>query len=566
MTLMARLYLLVLLAVAPAAALLSYGHWDEHRRRAVEAEAEALRYAHLLSGELDRIVEGIRGQLNSVAEAPVVQDFRDPECGQYLQRLESHNPATTSVSVYDLNGDRRCSAVDRVNILDRAYFREALRTDGLVTGEYAVGKTSGLPILPFAQRIKSDGRVVGVIVTTLRLDWLRRHLAGRGAAFPPHSSITVVDRSATILVRVPNREREGTKLARYPQLLTAPSGGATLRSQAENTADGVARLLGYTSLQDPPVGLVVAVGLPVDSVFAGLAEERRRDLLLLGGAALLTVLAAHVVGRAFVLRPVSALLAVAERLRRGDLAARVEVVGPGSELGRLGGTFNAMAAELERALSHKDVLLRELSHRVMNSLHTIAALSTMQARSIRDPDARRQVDQAVTRIRSVAMAYRRLHAPEGVEVIEFSLLLHELCSDLQASMLPEGSPIAVDADPLLLAPEQAMPLALVVNELVTNAVKHGGDEPAVTVKLGRSSEGARLAVRNRGTLPAGYDPVTTNGFGMRMVRSTVAQLGGRLEAASMAGETEFSITFKPALAQPPALAVVEGGGGVSARG
>jgi two-component sensor histidine kinase len=158
----------------------------------------------------------------------------------------------------------------------------------------------------------------------------------------------------------------------------------------------------------------------------------------------------------------------------------------------------------------------------------------------------------------VALAYRRLHAAHGVEVVDFSALLHELCADLQSSMLPEGAPILVDADPILLSPEQAMPLALVVNELVTNAIKYGGDEPAITVRLGRSSEGCRLAVRNRGSLPPGYDPGTTKGFGMRMVRSTVTQLGGRFEAASMGDETEFAVTFKPTVTQP-ALRVIEGG-------
>ncbi len=103
-----------------------------------------------------------------------------------------------------------------------------------------------------------------------------------------------------------------------------------------------------------------------------------------------------------------------------------------------------------------------------------------------------------------------------------------------------------------------MPLALVVNELVTNAIKHGGQEPAIIVKLGRSSEGCRLAVRNRGDLPPNYNPAATKGFGMRMVRSTVAQLSGHLEAASMGGETEYAVTFKPSVPQPTLFTVVNG--------
>jgi two-component sensor histidine kinase len=562
MSLMARLYLLVLLAVAPAAALLVYNDWADGRRREAEAQGDALRYARLISGEMDRLFEGSRAQLATIAATPVVQEFRDPDCTVFLDRLEGQTPATTSFSVYDPTGRQRCTAKAAVTIPDRPYFQEALKGDGFVVGEYTVGRTSGVPVLPFALRIEREGEVVGVVVTTLRLDWLRDHLGGKAGDFPPRSSITVIDRSGTILVRYPNREREGTKLSRYPQLLTARQGG-TLRSTAENTNDGVARLLGYTSVEEPPVGIGVAVGIPLDTVFAGMAEARTRNLLLLALAAALAFAAAHFGGRAFILRPIYSLAVVADRWRRGDLAARAPVVGTIPELGRLARSYNDMAGELESSLQYKDTLLRELSHRVMNSLQTIASLFTLQARNLKDAEARAQFDQAVTRINSVALAYRRLHAAQGVEVVDFAMLLQELCADLQASMLPEGSPIAVDADPILLSPEQAMPLALVVNELVTNAIKHGGPDPAIAVKLGRSSAGCRLAVRNRGELPPGYDPGSTQGFGMRMVRSTVAQLGGRLEAASMGSETEFAVTFEPTVAQP-VLRVVEAGSGEAA--
>ncbi len=556
MTLRTRLYLLVFLALAPAIALLFYNDWSDRKHRETQAEADALRYARLVSSEMDRLFEGVRAQLNAVAEAPVVQNFQAPECGHYLRRLETANAATTSVSVYDVNGDRRCSALDLVNITDRPYFRQALQSDEFIVGEYVVGKTSALPVLPFAMRIKRDGQVIGVIVTTLRLDWLRQHLAERSADFPSRSSITVIDRVGTILVRIPNREREGTKLARYPQLLTAQQSG-TLRSTAENTADGVARLLGYTAVEERPRGIGVSVGIPMNVIFAGLEEARMRNLLLVTLIALLALLAAHFAGRVFVIEPVSKLLEAAERLRRGDLAVRVHVGNPRSELGRLAEAFNAMAADLENSLQYKDMLLRELSHRVMNSLQTIASLFMMQARTMKDAEARGHFDQAVSRINSVALAYRRLHASRGVEVVEFATFIRELCAELQSSMLPDGSPIKVEADPILLSPDQAMPLALVVNELVTNAIKHGGMDPSLTVKLGRSSEGCRLAVRNRGELPPNYDPNKTTGFGIRMVRSTVAQLGGRFEAASMAGETEFAITFQPSVQQMTITGVVE---------
>jgi two-component sensor histidine kinase len=145
---------------------------------------------------------------------------------------------------------------------------------------------------------------------------------------------------------------------------------------------------------------------------------------------------------------------------------------------------------------------------------------------------------------------------QGVEAVDFSTLLGELRADRQASMLPEGAPVAVEADPIPLGAEQAMPLAPGFDELVTDAIEHGGEEPAITVRLGRSSDGCRLALR---------DPGATRGFGMRMVRSTVAQLGGRFVAASMGDETEFAAAFQPTGARPTSRVPRGGLGGSSSE-
>ena len=498
--------------------------------------------------------------LNAVAQAPFIQSVRNPECTEYLSRLGGQTPSATVVLLFDTRGNPICGpAGDEVNIADRPYFKAALATHEFVVGEYMVGKVSGQPVLPFALRVTtSDGETLGVMVTTLQLAWLRQYFAEKSADFPPTSSITILDQTGTILVRLPDGEQEGSKLAHHSELLSTRSGGATLRPAAGNTADGIARFVGYTALNDTPRGTVVAVGLPQSEVLAGVQEARIRAFLLMTVALVLVVGAARFGGRAFILRPVNELLQVTERWRVGDFKARASIAGSGTELDRLGWAFNSMADELQAAMGHKDMLLRELSHRVMNSLQTLGALFRLQARDLRDPQARAQFDQAVARIHSMALAYRRLHTADGVEVVDFAEFLRELCQNLQSSMAGEGNPILVEADLILLGPDQAMPLALVVNELVTNAIKHGTREAGgITVKLGRSKQGCRLAVRNAGSLPAGYDPSETTGFGMRMVCLTVAQLGGRLEASSMAGETEFTVTFQPKRLPPAMLAAIE---------
>jgi two-component sensor histidine kinase len=204
-----------------------------------------------------------------------------------------------------------------------------------------------------------------------------------------------------------------------------------------------------------------------------------------------------------------------------------------------------MADEVESALKYKDVLLRELNHRIMNSLYSISALMRHQARSVQEPGAARLLEQAVTRIDGIALAYRRMQAVRGVETIEFAPFLEELCREISSSLMAPSTTCAVRADPLSLSPERAISLSLVVNELLTNAIKHGTPGAPVAVTLDYRPGQCRLAVRSRGSLPADYNVEQERGFGTKMVSLVAAQLRGTLSVNQDEGEVEFAITFPP---------------------
>lgn len=99
--------------------------------------------------------------------------------------------------------------------------------------------------------------------------------------------------------------------------------------------------------------------------------------------------------------------------------------------------------------------------------------------------------------------------------------------------------------------DHATHLAILVNELVTNAAKHGREGP-IRILLGRSGDDWRLAVRNVGRLPAGYSLATSTGFGSKVLLSIAKSLGGGIEAATMGSETEFALIFPATAARPRA--------------
>lgn len=560
MGLLGRIYILIVLAVVPAFALLTYVHYQDYRQHQSAGEEAALRSARLVAAELEQILQSAGRILSAAAVAPAVVSLEEPGCSSYLRRLQEISPSQSVFAVaVASDGTVRCGGTPGLSIADRPYFAAALQSQGPVIGEYTIGRTSGVTVLPVALRIQtSEGP--GVMATGVRLDWLREHFARRYSEFPPQSSLTITDRHGVILVRLPNREREGTRLSRY-QFLTESRTGGTFRSRAEHTADGVARFVGFTSPhQGPAAGLAVAVGLPLAPVLAESRAAAIRDFLLLGLIALLTFVTAALGGRLFIHRPVSHLLRVIDDWRNGKMSVRAKPSVLPRQFAQIGSAFNEMAAELEGALHHKDLLLRELNHRMMNSLASVSALLRMQSYRISDPDSRRLFDNAVSRMEALTLVYRRIQAAGGVEAVDFGAFLSDLCRDIQDSMMRPGASCVADAVELQLPPAQATPLALIVNELVTNAVKHGAPQAgSVNVSLRHTNGSCRLAVRNSGSLPEGYAPERTSGFGMRMVTAMVQQIGGEIEAATTAGETEFAVTFAPASLRPVPVATPAAG-------
>jgi two-component sensor histidine kinase len=552
MTLRARIYLLVALAVAPAFALLIVDHSKNLQLREAEAESEALRSTWLVSAELDQVFKGVEALLRAAAQSPAVGSFQVPECTEYLAQLERVNPSAGSIIGFDAEGRMRCESSDpSTTVADRDYFREAIKVEGLVVGTFTIGRLSGVPILPLALRMQtSEGP--GVLAAGLRLDWLRAHFAERFANLPPNSSLTIVDRNSVMLVRLPKPGHEGKPLPpRYRHVVNAPAPGS-FRSAADKHNDGIARFLGFTPLDAPPRGVAIAVGHPQESALAEVRAGAVRNYFLLGLVALLAFLAAAIGERLFIRRPMSELLSTIARWRNQDLTARVKHPSGRTEFGQIGNAFNSMADELGAALMHKDVLLRELSHRVMNSLNTIAASFRLQVRSLKEPSDVSHFQQAIGRIEAMALAYKRMQATQGVEGVEFASFLVELCKDMQSSIMQGNTQCVVNADPVLLSSDQAIPLSLIANELLTNAIKHCSDRSTpVAVRLESSAEHCRLAVRNRGVLRQGYDQVDNTGFGLRMISSMVTQLRGKLEVSSNDGETEFAVTFQPEAPKSP---------------
>ncbi len=201
---------------------------------------------------------------------------------------------------------------------------------------------------------------------------------------------------------------------------------------------------------------------------------------------------------------------------------------------------------LQRALAHQEVLAREISHRVKNSLSLVAALLSMQGRAAEDPDVRQALSDAQARVHAIAQVHDRLWRREGVSAVNLAEFLGELCDHLRLSA--PGHELVCDVTSIVVTTDQAVSLGLLTNELVTNALKYAypGGSGRVTLSVERvDADRLCLQVADSGVGLAGSAEVSPGGgLGRRIISSLSRQLGGRPQWQDAEPGTRFVLEFR----------------------
>ena len=194
--------------------------------------------------------------------------------------------------------------------------------------------------------------------------------------------------------------------------------------------------------------------------------------------------------------------------------------------------------EREHAVAHQRIgmLLQEMTHRVKNSLQSIAAMVMIEARSHKSGEGKAALERVSHRIDALGQLYSKLSKSDAVETVDAATYLDDLCRDLLASVNKEGGTSIVlktDIESELLPTDEAIPIGLIVNELVTNALKYAfpsETKGTVTVTLKKVPGELRLTVADDGK---GIDIRRANsGLGGRLVEGFAQQLGGQVERES----------------------------------
>ncbi|WP_374469818.1 histidine kinase dimerization/phosphoacceptor domain -containing protein [Phenylobacterium sp.] len=191
--------------------------------------------------------------------------------------------------------------------------------------------------------------------------------------------------------------------------------------------------------------------------------------------------------------------------------------------------IHVRAGELEEALAQKTSLLHEVDHRVKNNLQLISSLLLLQTRRTPEEATRKALRSMLERVGAIATVHRRLFQGGDVQRFDVADFLRDLAGDLAASARRDDLQLRLDLQPVAVPASQAAPLALVANELISNALRHAypeGRPGAIEIAVHPRSGAFDLVVSDRGVgLPP---PAERNGFGLTIVQLLCQQLKATL--------------------------------------
>ena len=189
--------------------------------------------------------------------------------------------------------------------------------------------------------------------------------------------------------------------------------------------------------------------------------------------------------------------------------------------------YHRALAEKDALLAQKDVLMKEVNHRVQNSLQLVASFLRLQAKTANSTVVADHLAEAQARLAAVALVHRRLYRDDQVESVDLSRYIEELIADMRVSLGAEwGRHIKLDLAPVLVPTDRAVNIGLILTELVINATKYayGGDAGPVAIALEQHGGKLRLIVADDGRGKGDGE-----GFGSRMMDAMVQRLSGIIE-------------------------------------
>ncbi len=544
-----RLVLLLSLAGLPGLAIAVFlaNSWLNDQTHQIGVSVERL--AKLAAARNDTVIENARAILVAVAQNYADGDVTAGTCRNYLGGWLKDFPAFTSLMLYNRDGLAICLTQNSempTQVGDTPWFAKARTDKQFVLGRYMMGE-SGKPLLAAAYPVLDDDRKFnGAVALGVDLRWL--DFLGKIIKLPEGATISAFNERGELLAH--NSAvllKEGAKSAPPPSQYAiehmAAMESGTLRA---SDVTGEPRVYGVqkTSAGD----IVLAVGLPPYLGYARYQEALMNTLAAPLTVLMLALVTAWYASEAFVTRYVLSLARTAETIQAGDLSARSEIPYSHYEIGRLAAAFDRMAESIERdqvelkdLADEREMLVRELNHRVKNNLQIVLSMMQPAASGEIAPDvAQARLKSLAGRVQTLAKIHELLYRQYDSEAPPLGGYIEQLTGLLGEFYKVGIGPARVDpqVDAVHLNIGQGINVGLILNELAANAQKHAfgdsaPDDAHIAIRASVERDGGtdyvHLTVSDNGVgLPPGYDLSSARSMGSRIVRGLAEQLHGKV--------------------------------------
>lgn len=587
-----HLALLLLLAILPALGMAIYTGFEQRRTGIAHAREQAVLLARLAAVKEERLLDNTRQVLAALAALPAINNTNRTFWNGNFRNMLRLQPQYLNFGLLEADGTLFASALPFEGAPDfsrAGFYQTVIREQKFSIGEHETGPLTNRPTLTFGHPVRSGSTgVTRIVFATVDIG-----VIGAVAAetkLPDDALLITFDRKGRVIGHHPNagpwlgQEAETSVLF---QAVTANSQGATELPGL----DGVRRLYAFAASENEgEAGLFTAVGIAPETAYAAANQTLWRNLLLIALTGLLALAAARLYARHYLLQPIHKLTGAARRLAAGDLSARTGLRGK-ADLNQLARTFDEMADALQRrqteleqagqriqamnedlerriterehaeeqvrtSLREKEVMLKEIHHRVKNNLQVVSSLLRLQAHNLKHPDALAAFDESCVRVQSMALVHEKLYQSSSLAELDFGAYAEDLVDSLLDSFGVDSSVVFVrlDMDKVSLDINQAIPCALIFNELVSNALKyafpdHRNGELRIKLRCGADHQVCLTICDDGIGLPEHLTLEHAESLGLQLVNTLVRQLRGRLEVSRVGG-TQYQLTFTAVPAKP----------------